>query len=179
MDNTDYILEYCKVRDVKSPEKFGNAAGWDFFIPNDLTIYDFFKPNIYGIYTNDFLSIQNYNKGFILPLVFQYHNDKSEIVKYVIQFNPSNEINNEIQIKKLVQGKFLGFIPYTKYVDITGYEEEFILVYPPEHIWIMPGSKVLIPSGIHVKLPFGIFLNAENKSGIASKRGLIKRCTDD
>lgn len=43
-------------------------------------------------------------------------------------------------------------------------------------IEILPNSKVLIPSGIHVNLPENIFLKAENKSGIASKRGLIIRC---
>ena len=42
-----------------------------------------------------------------------------------------------------------------------------------EKIEILPMSKVLIPSGIHVNLPENIFLKAENKSGIASKRSLI------
>lgn len=35
------------------------------------------------------------------------------------------------------------------------------------------GEKILIPSGIHVKLPKNIYLKVENKSGVASKRGLI------
>ena len=42
-----------------------------------------------------------------------------------------------------------------------------------EKIEILPNSKILIPSGIHVNLPENIFLKAENKSGIASKRSLI------
>ena len=40
-------------------------------------------------------------------------------------------------------------------------------------IELLPHSKVLIPSGIHVRLPKGVFLNGANKSGIASKRGLL------
>lgn len=40
-------------------------------------------------------------------------------------------------------------------------------------IEILPNSKILIPSGIHVNLPDNVFLKAENKSGIASKRSLI------
>ena len=43
----EYVLNYYKCRDVKSPDHFGNAAGWDFFIPNDLNIFDFTKPNNY------------------------------------------------------------------------------------------------------------------------------------
>ena len=42
-----------------------------------------------------------------------------------------------------------------------------------EKIEILSMSKVLIPSGIHVNLPENVFLKAENKSGIASKRSLI------
>lgn len=35
-----YELKFYKCRDVKTPEKFGKAAGWDFFIPNDLCLMD-------------------------------------------------------------------------------------------------------------------------------------------
>ena len=44
-----------------------------------------------------------------------------------------------------------------------------------EKIEILPMSKILIPSGIYVNLPENIFLKAENKSGIASKRSLLVR----
>lgn len=47
--NTDFTFEYYKCREVKSPAKFGAAAGWDFFIPDDLTIFDFAN-NIRCIY---------------------------------------------------------------------------------------------------------------------------------
>ena len=38
---------------------------------------------------------------------------------------------------------------------------------------LKPGQSVLIPSGIKVKVPDGYMLQYHNKSGIASKRGLI------
>ncbi len=41
-------------------------------------------------------------------------------------------------------------------------------------IQIMPQEHVLIPSGIKVKLPSNYFLNAFNKSGVSSKKQLIK-----
>lgn len=38
---------------------------------------------------------------------------------------------------------------------------------------LKPGQSVLIPSGIKVKVPDGFMLQYTNKSGIASKRGLV------
>lgn len=38
---------------------------------------------------------------------------------------------------------------------------------------LKPGQSVLIPSGIKVKVPDGYMLQYTNKSGIASKRGLL------
>ena len=38
---------------------------------------------------------------------------------------------------------------------------------------LKPGDSVLIPSGIKVKVPAGYMLQYHNKSGIASKRGLM------
>ena len=42
-----------------------------------------------------------------------------------------------------------------------------------EYICIAPGYRILIPSGVHVNVPHGYALIAFNKSGIASKKGLI------
>ena len=61
----EYCLEYFKCRDVKSPAKFGKAAGWDFFIPNDLTIFDF--TNNTGIYINEFLDVPVINDIYVIP----------------------------------------------------------------------------------------------------------------
>jgi deoxyuridine 5'-triphosphate nucleotidohydrolase len=41
-------------------------------------------------------------------------------------------------------------------------------------IQLMPQQHVLIPSGIKVKLPDNTFMNAFNKSGVSSKKHLIK-----
>jgi len=41
-------------------------------------------------------------------------------------------------------------------------------------IILNPNERCLIPSGIHVNIPDGFMLNAFNKSGISSRRGLIK-----
>jgi dUTP pyrophosphatase len=41
------------------------------------------------------------------------------------------------------------------------------------HFTVQPGSSALIPSGIKVSVPKGHALVAFNKSGIATKRGLI------
>lgn len=42
-----------------------------------------------------------------------------------------------------------------------------------EYICIAPGYRILIPSGVHVNVPHGYALIAFNKSGVASKKGLI------
>lgn len=44
----------------------------------------------------------------------------------------------------------------------TGYDQK-----------IMPGESILIPSGIKVDIPNGTMLQVCNKSGIASKKGLL------
>jgi dUTP pyrophosphatase len=41
-------------------------------------------------------------------------------------------------------------------------------------IQLLPHESILIPSGIHVKLPENTFLNAFNKSGVSSKKSLLK-----
>lgn len=41
-------------------------------------------------------------------------------------------------------------------------------------IVLLPHQNILLPSGIKVKLPNNYFLNAFNKSGISSKKQLIK-----
>jgi dUTP pyrophosphatase len=40
-------------------------------------------------------------------------------------------------------------------------------------IWIAPGERILVPSGIHTWMEPGTALIAANKSGVATKKGLI------
>lgn len=42
-----------------------------------------------------------------------------------------------------------------------------------QEMHLQPGGKILIPSGIKVNVPAGYALIAFNKSGVASKKGLI------
>ena len=66
MKTTEYKLELTKVREVKTPAKAWDAAGWDFFVPTDLNITDFTK-NI-GIYFNDNLILKRevYSPAFLI-----------------------------------------------------------------------------------------------------------------
>lgn len=169
--NKKYILEFFKCRNVKTPEKHGNAAGWDFFIPNDLTIFDFTK-NI-DVYINDYMNISLGEFGYLVPLDFEVKiNDIYKLFNIVIQPNNTNKYTLKIVEKVNDFYEIYSYLnkDYSLSTDIL----ESLMLTPLNKIVMYPGSKILIPSGIHVKLPANIFLNAENKSGIASKRGLIK-----
>jgi len=48
------------------------------------------------------------------------------------------------------------------------------LILEGNRIILNPNTSILIPSGIKVKLPDNYFLNAFNKSGVSSKKKLIK-----
>lgn len=173
--NTDFTFEYYKCREVKSPAKFGAAAGWDFFIPDDLTIFDF--ANNIGVYINEFVEISGIHVNtpdvksiYILPLEFNIKNKDGKIETWLIVIHEKvdGELKTIFNRKPEVHGvAFLNNKP-------SDAELETLLTVPVESIKILPGGKVLIPSGIHVKLPEQVFLVGENKSGIASKRGLIK-----
>lgn len=128
-------------------------AGWDFFVPNDLTLGDFFNNS--AAFINEF--VEAYTED--LPVRFLV-NHNGEIRRY--GFYAIN--NTSIGIK------------YYKYDGNVFKVDEIseLLTMKVEEIVILPGGKILIPSGIHVNLPKNVFLNAENKSGIASKRGLLR-----
>lgn len=170
--NTQYILNFYKCRNVKSPEKFGKAAGWDFYIPEDLCIQDFI--NNLNIYTNEYLDLDwENNKVLTVPLTF-YVKYQDKVNAYNIIYTKdagTNTINWYLQYKYKSTDIVDIFLNHNK-IDET--ELQTVLNIPVEKINIWVGSKVLIPSGIHVKLPENVILVAENKSGIASKRGLIK-----
>lgn len=153
--NQEFKLEFAKVRNVKTPQKSYDAAGWDFYVPENLNITDFTK-NV-GIYVNENLVKKQdirspkfllKNKNDQRELWIQFYKDSDGSIKY-INCNSGltiiEEWNHWIENKDTV---------------VISIDLEF-------------GEKILIPSGIHVNLPKNVYLKVENKSGIASKRGLI------
>ena len=152
----EYKLNFAKVREVKSPCKSYEAAGWDFYVPDNLNIKDFTK-NV-GIYVNDNLVnktdvkspsflLKNLDDGRELWIKF-YQDNATKEIKY---FNCNSgmtiisEWNSWIENPRTV----------VKSIDLDTNE------------------KILIPSGIHVNLPKNVFLKVDNKSGVCSKRALI------
>lgn len=151
MFNTDFALKFFKCRTVKSPEKHGNAAGWDFFVPTGLTVNDFIKkPEM-------FLYMQKYMDNNVVQI--------DTGLTFILASNTSAKL---FLYKKLDGYKYELITDNNMYLNEDSFSEQII------RILIDPGAKVCIPSGIHVNLPKHVFLNAENKSGIASKRGLVK-----
>ena len=167
----EYTLDIVKTRKVKTPAKSWEAAGWDFFIPENLSIFDFAKS--YTAYLDDSVEYDK-TKLYFVPLVFHMVSPrtngefKAQLVlkwsgttsqwtfgvcdfedKKNSIFNGMNELDNEI-IKWLT-------------------EDETVVA----SIEMMPHASVNIPSGIKMNLPENIFLMAANKSGIASKRRLV------
>lgn len=74
------------------------------------------------------------------------------------------------------------YVPYLTYDDIFNIQvnksafnrHELIIKENNHEIWMMPQSRILIPSGIKVLIqPENSMLMAANKSGIATKEGLL------
>ena len=104
MNYEEKTFRYCKVRDVKSPNRaHASDAGIDFYFPSGIT---------------------------------------------------ANELREKVSTIK----SCLDFV-----------EEDGKVV----AITIPPHNSVLIPSGIKVNVPFGWMLQFNNKSGVASKKGLL------
>lgn len=105
-----------------------------------------------------------------IPLEFGITVNDNQLNYYIAAYIGENgTIKPEIRhVEKSLTAMFLNA------ANVPDEELEKLLVTPVDWIKILPGSKVLIPSGVHVKLPTQVFLVGENKSGIASKRGLIK-----
>ena len=170
MERQEFELNIFKARDVKTPEKFGNAAGWDFYIPNDLTISDFIG-NV-NLYVNEFITSPfptTMNK-YLIPLEFTVDIDGTDII-YMIKVIKDD--NGELQ-PEVFKKEINAFDSFLNNFSIEENELKKIVSATIKNICIMPFTKILMPSGIHVRLPEEVFLVAENKSGIASKRGLIK-----
>lgn len=100
------VLQYCKIRNVKSPTRAHSTdAGIDFFVPEDLT--------------TEVMRKKFEDTGCIVDM--ELAEDGSTIKRFVLK----------------------------------------------------PNESILIPSGIKMKVPTGYMLQYNNKSGIASKRGLL------
>ena len=169
--NENIELKIFKCRNVKTPNKSWEAAGWDFYIPENLSIFDFAKN--YKTYLDSSV-VNNEKILYTIPLIFylksnrtvgefkcrlylDWNENTKEYVFKIGEYTDSNEWKifdfNELNVEII------------KWIT----EDDTVI----SRIEIEPHAKILIPSGIHVNLREGIFLKAENKSGIASKRGLI------
>ena len=168
LDELDLKIFKCK--NVKTPAKAWDAAGWDLFVPNDLTIFDFAKS--YKNYLDESVSFSK-NERYNIPIIFYlssidtigeficrlfltWNKNINEWVFNIEYFDADGKRCNSLLIDLNDEiGKWIG--EKTTYIS---------------HIELEPHAKINIPSGIHVNLPENVFLKIENKSGISSKRGL-------
>ena len=67
MKSEEFELKVFKCRDVKTPTKAWDAAGWDFYIPENLSIFDFAES--YKAYLDDSV-IYDKNLIYYIPLIF-------------------------------------------------------------------------------------------------------------
>jgi deoxyuridine 5'-triphosphate nucleotidohydrolase len=169
---TPHTLEFFKCRYVKSPTKHGVAAGFDFFVPDDLTIKQMCDKIISsGCYLNEWTCNKPQASGFVVPIIFEVLIDNVAQRYNAIIFELSEGGYTYHVSKEMSLLNIFDFFKGEKIADDLEYR---ILNTPMISMEVGSNASVLIPSGIHVKLPENVFLNAENKSGIASKRGLIK-----
>jgi len=153
----EYEIKFVRTRNVKPIEKaHADDAGIDFYVPTNLNITDFTK-NI-GIYLNTYTINKNqYSPSFQLKNI----KDGRELwIKFGL-----DKTTNEIYYINLNRGNGVRISPEWN----SWFESKDTVVVS---IDLEPGEKLLIPSGIHVKLPPNIYLDGQNKSGIASKRNL-------
>lgn len=143
--------------------------GWDFFIPTDLTIFDF--ANNLNVYINEYVDFPDIENKYMIPLIFNIKIN-NRIEPFVIIAEKNVVSGNLKPIIKRYNGVLMDILLTEPEINLE--DVEILMTTYLESIQILPGSKILIPSGIHVKLPKNVILNAENKSGVASKRGLIK-----
>lgn len=168
----EHELNIFKCKDVKSPAKSWDAAGWDFFIPENLSIFDFTKS--YKTYLDESIVFDK-NFPYIIPLIFYLKSNRT-VGEYKCQLVLEwNEITKNYTFKIVEWKENIEIWDKSFFINLDDEimkwitEDETVI----SKIEMQPHSRVLIPSGIHVNLPDAIFLKAENKSGISSKRGLI------
>lgn len=162
MREQEFTLDIVRVRDVNVPTKSYAAAGFDFYIPTSLHITDFTKNA--EIYENKFINPEM-EKDYV------FSNSKFILTDDSIYIEVQFALAADKQSFVYKLGKSSAGYPFKSNAEVTSWVES-----PSTRvaaIEILPGGKVLIPSGIKANLPHGVYLKAENKSGISSKRGLI------
>ena len=162
MKEQEFKLKVVKVKEVNLPTKSYAAAGFDFYIPTNLHITDFTK------------NAEIYENKYILPEAekdYVFSNSKFILTDDSIYIEVQFALAADKQSFVYKLGKSSAGYPFKNAVEVATWVES-----PSTRIAaieILPGGKVLIPSGIKANLPHGVYLKAENKSGISSKRGLI------
>lgn len=171
MMNTPHALEFFKCRHVKTPLKHGKAAGFDFFVPDDLTVKQICDKIVSsGCYLNEWVCAKA-TTGFVVPIIFEVMIDGVAQRFNAIIYELSTGGYTYHVTKEMSMLSIFDFFKGEKIADDLEWR---ILNTPIISMEVGANASVLIPSGIHVKLPENVFLNAENKSGIASKRALLK-----
>ena len=162
MKEQEFKLKVVKVKEVDLPTKSYAAAGFDFYIPTNLHITDFTK------------NAEIYENKYILPEAekdYVFSNSKFILTDDSIYIEVQFALAADKQSFVYKLGKSSAGYPFKNAAEVATWVES-----PSTRIAaieILPGGKVLIPSGIKANLPHGVYLKAENKSGISSKRGLI------
>ena len=162
MKEQEFKLKVVKVKEVNLPTKSYAAAGFDFYIPTNLHITDFTK------------NAEIYENKYILPEAekdYVFSNSKFILTDNSIYIEVQFALAADKQSFVYKLGKSSAGYPFKNAAEVATWVES-----PSTRIAaieILPGGKVLIPSGIKANLPHGVYLKAENKSGISSKRGLI------
>ena len=167
----EYTLNITKVRKVKTPSKSYDAAGFDFYIPEDLSIWNF--ANKTEMFLNENINVDK-NIPYVVPLKFYLTSPKTNgefVARIVLKWNQitGRFVTNICADEDLNTSLGVNFKEITDDIIAWTLDVDTII----SKVEMLPGSKICLPCGIHVNLPSNVLLKAENKSGIASKRGLI------
>lgn len=155
------MIRFIKTLDVKSPKR-ANAhdAGVDFFIP------EFSRD-----FVDDFV-YKNLTRTFVISCVMS---NETSNVSYSLSVSPDDDFN-DISIYDILIHGCLNEVEM-KYGVLTD-DELNNWVITSCTIDIAPHNRVLIPSGIKTWIePKDSALIATNKSGIATKKGLVVGAT--
>jgi dUTPase len=167
----NFTLNITKTRKVKTPEKAWDAAGWDFFIPENLSIFDFTKS--YKAYLDDSVSYDK-TKFYFIPLVFHLISERTVgefKAQLVLKWNEKSQgwAFHVCDYENKNNSIFVGFDEIDNELMKWLTEDGTVI----SSIELLPHASINIPSGIRMNLPDNIFLIAANKSGIASKRRMV------